>query len=102
MALLAQSGHSLRRNSLSAFGQERTKLGFDLGTICQLLTQSEHWLWTAAMVWCRFHPLSKHSFEPLRCHLLSLGSEHATARVRQAHRWRDRKSTRLNSSHLGI
>ena len=40
---LAQSGHSLRRNSLSAFGQQRTNWVFGLMTVCPLMTQSGHW-----------------------------------------------------------
>ena len=40
---------------------------------CQLLTHSGHRLGTAATVRCRFQPLSKHSFEPLGCRLLTSG-----------------------------
>ena len=34
-----------------------------------------------------FHPLSKHSFEPLRCRLLSLGADHATAGISRCSGW---------------
>ena len=35
---LAQTGQSLRRNSLSAFGPKRTTNDFGLGTVCPLMT----------------------------------------------------------------
>jgi putative ABC transport system substrate-binding protein len=40
-----------------------------------LLTQQRHWLCTAAMVLMPFQPLSKYSFEPIRCCVLSLGAD---------------------------
>src|SRR5271169_73849 len=39
--VLAHSGHSLRRNSLSAFGQQRTLVGFGRGTVCPIMTQND-------------------------------------------------------------
>src|SRR6185312_15058450 len=38
----------------------------------RLLTQQRHWLCTAAIVLIPCSPLSKYSFKPLRCRLLSL------------------------------
>src|SRR5450759_1788869 len=40
-----------------------------------LMTQLRHWLCTAECSRCRFQPLSKYSFKPIRCHLLSLGAD---------------------------
>jgi len=37
-ALMALSGQSLRRNSLSAFGPKRTMGDLGIGTVCPLMT----------------------------------------------------------------
>src|SRR5450756_2081926 len=39
------------------------------------MTHKRHWLCTAAMVLMPFQPLSKYSFEPIQCCLLSLGAD---------------------------
>jgi hypothetical protein len=49
-SLMALSGHSRRRNILSAFGPKRTKVGFWPAMVCPLMTHKRHWLCTAAMV----------------------------------------------------
>jgi len=46
----ALSGQSPHCNNLSAFGQERTTVGFWPKTFCPLMTRQRHWLCTAAMV----------------------------------------------------
>jgi hypothetical protein len=51
---LALSGHSLRHNSLSAFGPKRTLVEFWAGTVCPLMTQERQIARRYAAPHCEF------------------------------------------------
>src|SRR5450830_319752 len=60
---------------MSAIGVTADKSRLWPVMVCPLMTHQRHWLCTAVMFWCRFQPLSKYSFKPLRYRFQTLRSD---------------------------